>query len=295
MRNYRGFTLVELLVTMVIMAVVGLALTSMLLRSFRVTQSQLQTADMQANMRTSGLVMPLEFREVGYDTNITTGTVTSDLESISATEIQFRAMRGFATTCGTPSLASLQIRKPVYGMRRPTLTDGFLLFVESDPNTRIDDQWIPITVTAVDQTLCGADSAITLTMSTPQVAPGVNLALTQVFVGGPVRYYERMRFGPFVDTDGRTYLGARSVSAGEANYRAVAGPINEATGLSFRYFDRNEAVLDPTTAAPARVRVVEINLQGQSQQAINLAGAANRQRGAMITQTRVALRNTLTH
>ena len=295
MRNYRGFTLVELLVTMVIMAVVGLALTSMLLRSFRVTQSQLQTADMQANMRTGGLVMPLEFREVGYDTNISTGAVTSDLESISGTEIQFRAMRGFASTCGTPSLTSLQIRKPVYGMRRPALTDGFLLFVESDPNTHIDDQWIPMVVTAVDQTLCGEVSAITLTMSTPQVAPGVNLALTQVFVGGPVRYYERIRFGPFVDADGRTYLGARSVSMGEASYRAVAGPIDAATGLSFRYFDKNEAVLDPATAAPARVRVVEINLQGQSQQAINLAGAANRQRGSMITQTRVALRNTLTH
>ena len=295
MRNYRGFTLIELLVTMVIMAVVGTAITAIMLRSFRVSQSQLQTADMQANVRTSGLVMPLEFREVGYDTNITTGAVTSDLELISSTEIQFRAMRGFASTCGTPSLTSLQIQKPTYGMRRPMLTDGFLLFVESDPNTHIDDQWIPMVVTAIDQTLCGTDSAITLTMSTPQVAPGVNLALTQVFVGGPVRYYERIRFGPFVDTDGRTYVGARSVSMGEASYRAVAGPINAATGLTFRYFDKNGAVLDPSTALPASVRAVEINLQGQSQQALNLAGAANRQRGSMITQTRVALRNTLTH
>jgi hypothetical protein len=204
-------------------------------------------------------------------------------------------MRGFASTCGTPSLSSIQIRVPTYGMRRPQTTDGFLLFVENDPNTHIDDQWVPMTVTAIAGSLCGADSALTLSINTPQVAPGVNLALSNLFVNGPVRFYERMRFGPFVDTDGRSYFGARSVSLGEAAYRSVAGPLNAANGLGFRYFDKTGAVLDPAVANPASVRLVEITLVGTTRQNQNLSGSTNRQAGSVTTQTRVALRNTLTH
>lgn len=295
MRTARGVTLVELLITIVILVVVGAALSRVLVQTFRVSGAQVAQAEMQSSVRTGGLVMPLEFREIGYDSNITTNAITSDLESISATEIQFRAMRGQSFTCGTPSLAAIQIRKPTTGLRRPQLTDGFLLYVENDENTGIDDQWVPLTVTAIDNTLCGADSAITLSINTPEVAPGVNLVLSNIFVGGPVRYYERMRFGRFVDADGLTYLGARSVSTGEAAYRAVIGPLNAASGLQFRYLDRNQALLDPATANPAAVRLIEVQVTGLTRQAVSLPGSADRVTRGMRTVTRVALRNTLKH
>jgi hypothetical protein len=115
----------------------------------RVSAGQMVQADMQSNVRTGGLVLPLELRELGYDSNITTNVVTSDLERINASYVQFRAGRGFSATCGTPSLNEWRIRKPVYGMRPPAATDGFMLYVENDPNTGIDDQWIPVTVTAI--------------------------------------------------------------------------------------------------------------------------------------------------
>jgi hypothetical protein len=123
----------------------------------------------------------------------------------------------------------------------------------------------------------------------------VNLQLSQVFVGGPVRWFERMNFGSFVDADGLTYLGARSVSAGEANYRAVAGPLDAANGLRLRYFDRSGNLLDPGTAQPVAVRSVEVRLIGTTTQNIALSGSATRQGGTMTTITRVSLRNTLRH
>jgi hypothetical protein len=123
----------------------------------------------------------------------------------------------------------------------------------------------------------------------------VNLTLSQLFVGGPVRWYERMRFGSFVDADGQTYFGARSVSAGEASYQAVAGPLSAANGLQFRYFARDGTVLDPAVAPPALVRSIQVTIRGLTGQAVNLAGAANRARAGMTTVTLVALRNTLTH
>jgi prepilin-type N-terminal cleavage/methylation domain-containing protein len=296
MRNRRGFSLVELLITMVVLGIVTASLGRILLQTFRVSESQLVQADLQSNVRTGGLILPLEFREIGYDSNITTGAVTPDIEAMATNEIQFRAMRGYSTTCGTPSLNEIRFRKPVTGLRLPLMTDGFLLYVENDENTGIDDQWIPLTVTAINPNgLCGADSAVVLTINTPQVAPGVNLTLASVFVGGPVRYFERIRFGTFVDTDGLTYVGARSVSTGEASFRALVGPLSAANGLQFRYFARNGTALDPATANPAAVRSVQVTIRGLGRQAVNLAGSANRQRAGMTTTTIVALRNTLNH
>ncbi len=296
MKTRRGFTLVELLIVLVVLVLIGAALTKVLVNSMRVSGSQMVQADMQSNVRTGGLVLPLELREVGFDSNITTGAVTSDLELIDAGFVQFRAGRGFSSTCGVPALGEWRIRKPAYGMRAPLLTDGFMLYVENDPNTGIDDQWVPLVVTAIDADgLCGADSAYVLTTSTPETSGGVNLVLTQVFVGGPVRYYERVRFGSFVDADGLTYVGARSVSAGEAAYRAVAGPIAAAGGLTFRYFARDGTQLDPTVAAPVTARSIEVNIVGQTRTTATLAGTMPRVTRGMSTSTRVALRNTLKH
>ena len=302
MNTRRGFTLVELLIVMVLLAIIGGALTRILLNSMRVSAGQMVQADMQANVRTGGLVLPLELREIGYDSNVATAAVTSDIELINASYVQFRAGRGFSMTCGTPSLTEWRIRKPSFGMRAPAVTDGFMLYVENDPNTGNDDQWIPLVVTAIDPDgLCdgGPDSAYVLTTSTPQVQTAlgaVNLPLSNVFVGGPVRFYEVMRFGSYVDADGRSYVGARSISAGEAAYRAVAGPIAAgATGLRLLYYSRSTTLLDPGTANPAAVRTIEVQITGAARNAATLAGTLPRTTRSMFTRTRVALRNTLRH
>jgi prepilin-type N-terminal cleavage/methylation domain-containing protein len=298
MPNRRGFTLVEMLFVVVMLGIMGVVVTRILIGSFRVSRAQLAQADMQSNVRTAGLAVPLELREIGYDSNTTSNVVTSDIEAMALTEIQFRAMRGIGTTCGTPALTELRIRKPPMAMRNPLLTDGYLLFVENDPNLVIDDQWIPVVVTAIDPDgLCGADSAIVLTVTTPDVAPGTPLALSEIFVGGPIRYYERMRFGLFTDADGRDYVGARSVSLGELAYRAVAGPVEQAwpPGFRFVYFNRAGVLLDPGVAAPAEVRMIELTLQGETARTVNLAGTMPNANRSMTVTTRVALRNTLRH
>jgi prepilin-type N-terminal cleavage/methylation domain-containing protein len=296
MPSRRGFTLIELLIVVVMLGIMGVVVTQVLIGSFRVSRAQLVQADMQSNVRTAGLVVPLELREIGYDSNTFTNAVTSDIEAMALTELQFRAMRGIGSTCGTPNLNEFRIRKPPMAMRNPLMTDGYLLFVENDPNLAVDDQWIPLVVTAIDYDgLCGADSAIVLTVTAPDVAPATPLAISEIKVGGPIRYYERIRFGLFTDADGRAYVGARSVSLGEAAYRAVAGPVDQGTGFRFRYFNRAGVLLDPGVAAPADVRTVELTLQGETARTVNLAGSLPNANRSMTVTTRVALRNTLRH
>jgi hypothetical protein len=128
------------------------------------------------------------------------------------------------------------------------------------------------------------------------MAPGVPMALTQLFVGGPVRYYETMYYGTYVGAGGKSYLGGRSLSLGEIAMRPIAGPLAAGTnGLRFRYYARNGSELDPSTANPVDVRTIDILLQGETGQQTTLAGTLPRRTGAMTVQTRVALRNTLRH
>lgn len=296
MRDRRGLTLIELLVVIIMLGIVSVSVSQVVIGSLRISRSQMIQADLQSNVRTGGLVVPLELREIGYDSSVFTNAVSSDVEAIGTDWVQFRAMRGIGYTCGTPALTEFRIRKPPQGFRDPLMTDGFMLFVESDKNIGIDDQWAPLIVTAIDyNSTCGADSAIALTVLPPSLAALVPVQLSMVFVGGPIRYYERMRFGAFVDADGLTYMGARSVSLGELAYRAVAGPLHADNPIRFRYYNRAGVQVAPGAVNPVEVRTIDIELRGITRDSVNLAGSLARRTGAMTVQTRVALRNTLRH
>lgn len=292
-RRRRGVTLVELLVALAVMGIVLGALGQTLIRGFRVSQAQLVRSDMQANVRTGGLILPLELRELGYDSSIVTGAVTSDLVQILQTSIRYHAMRGWSPTCGTPTLSEFRIRKPVFGLREPLLTDRFLLFVENDPNSGVDDQWVTLPVTGINLNgTCGSDPAIVFTTTTPQYSTGVNLTLSQIFVGGPVRWSEEMQMRTFEDA-GRTMLGARSVSLSESSPRTVLGPLSASQGLRFRYFNASGAEVAYGSASTGTVRSIEVQLTGVTSEDVALSGASTRSAGTMGTTTRVALRNTL--
>lgn len=303
MPRRRGFTLVELLIAMVVFGIVGATVARVLINSLRVSQAQVVTADMQSNVRLGGLILPLELREIGYDSNIFVtpgvGAITSDIEAMAQSSITFRAMRGWSPVCDIRSdMLQYKIRKPTFGQRRPLGTDGFLLFVENLEALRWDDQWVRLLLVAsMDQDeLCGADSAIAINLSSvPPVGAGNMLVATNVKVGAPVRYYERMQFGMFVDDDGRTYLGARSLSLGEVRYRAVAGPLDPAAGLRFTYYDASGTEVNPGGGNPGLVRSIDVRLQGETRDRIDLMGSSTRQTGSMVTVTRVALRNTMTY
>jgi prepilin-type N-terminal cleavage/methylation domain-containing protein len=307
-RGRRGFTLVEVMVVMVMMLLVGAALTRVLVNSMRVSRAQMLTADMQSNVRTGTLVLPMELRELGYDSNLN-GVVRSDISAIAATSIQFEAARGFSFLCGAFDLpngaeGTLRIRKPVMGLREPQLGDGFQVYVENNANTGIDDQWLDAQITAIDLNgVCdgGGDPAIILTVSSNGISTtgdglGTNpdVVVSQMFVGAPVRWYEVMNFGSFVDADGMTYLGARSVSQGEANYRPIAGPLDAGLGVRFTYYDKNGLPVVPGVGQPVSVRTVELIIVGQTGSPVALAGTRLATRN-MPTTTRVALRNTLRH
>jgi prepilin-type N-terminal cleavage/methylation domain-containing protein len=298
MLNRRGFSLVELMVSIVLLGIVGVASIRIMQSMMNTTSGQVEVARAQGNGRSGVVALPQELREVGFDTIPITGNAVSDLEAIAAHRLTVKAMRGLGTTCGTPTLTEFRIRKPVWGVRPPVATDGFLLYVESDPNLGVDDQWAPLVVSSIDfNSTCGADSAIALTLTGPPIVDpgsGTAMAISQYFVGGPIRWYERMEYGPVIDpVSHQSFVGARSLSLGEPTLRAVIGPIVDTMAFTFTYYGPTGTVLNPASASPLNVRSIGVSLTTIGQRVTSLAGTTKRVFYRFPVSTRVALRNTL--
>lgn len=253
MTNQRGMTLIELMIAMVIFSIVGGLMLQFIVNTQRLSRDQAERADLQGDLRTGALLVPSELREVGIS------ATASDLQVMGANAIQYRAMRGFGVTCAVGAGEIRLLNSPAIpysGVRRPfAARDRLLLFAEGDPATPADDSWADLVIVAVNMaSTCGARPAIALTVA-PFAAtlPG---GLADIVVGGPARIYEVMRLESYA-AGGRTWLGARSVSAGEVSLMPVLGPL-AANGFQLAYLDAN----GNPTANSTLVRSIRVTLRG---------------------------------
>lgn len=297
MLNRRGLSLIEMLIVVVLLGIIGAALSQVFIAVMGSSSAQVRIAATQGEARVGTLLLPQELREIGYDTNTTTNTASSDLVSIASNQIRFFASRGLGITCGTPTLTEFSIRRNTIGQRIPLLSDRFLLFLEFDPNAAFDDQWVPMKVTAVDlnATCDGTDPAITFTLATaPQIAPGVNMALTNWRLGGPIRWFEEVEYAPVTDgATGEVFVGRRSVSLGEAAFQPIIGPLANTAAFSLVYYDAAGTVLNPASANRLAVRSIEVRLTTSTNANVSLGGSTRRANSTFPVVSRVSLRNSL--
>jgi Tfp pilus assembly protein PilE len=299
MLNRRGITLIELLIVIIMLAIVGASITKVMSVMLNTSTAQITIANSMGEARNGTLSLPQELREVGFDTNTTTLSASTDLLAIAPHRISFRAMRGMGITCGTPTLTEFRILKPIIGQRLPRDTDEFLLFVENDPNAGFDDVWVPMIVTSIDlNSSCGTNPAITFTLAAAPLlkstTPTVAMAISQHRVGGPIRWFERVEYAPFIDgTSGQAFIGVRSISLGETAMSPVIGPLPDTTHFTLTYFDRQGTALDPATADPLTVRSIGVAITTITERSSSLSGSTNRSTNQYPMYTRVALRNAL--
>jgi prepilin-type N-terminal cleavage/methylation domain-containing protein len=297
MLNRRGLTLLELMISILLLAIVGMATTSLVRSMITTTTAQVRIAAAQGNARSGILAIPQELREVGYDTVANNNTISSDLLSLGANRITFRAMRGMGITCGTPTTMEFRVRKPIIGAREPLATDGFLLYLESDPNLVGDDQWVPMLVQSIDyNSTCGADSAIAFTLSAEPIytPPNQKMAISQHFVGGPIRWFEVIEYGPIVDAmTNQAFIGVRSISLAQGALTPIIGPLPDTASFAFTYYNAAGAVLNPAVALPTDVRSIGLMIKTVVNSVVSLAGTSKRKLVRDSVQTRIALRNAI--
>lgn len=251
MRTRRGFTLVELLMGLIIMGMVASVIARVFISQQRLTVAQVEQASMQANVRTGTLILANELRELA--TSVSGGT---DIKTFTATTLTYRAMRSLALACGITS-GSVRIREaPIYGARPITAgRDSMLLFVEHDPSTAGDDEWVRLPITGITASNClTPDNDPALRLASSGVPPA-----SEVRLDAPVRTFEIMRIAPVI-AGSHNWLGAHSLTKpGGEPLTPVAGPITVA-GLSFIYLDANGNV----TGTRNNIRSIRIVLRGQT-------------------------------
>jgi len=269
MRNHRGFTLIELMVGLVIMLVVTGAVYKLLTTTQRVSRAQAERTDLQSNVRTASIVVPNELREI----NTVEGSAIAsqnDILTATGTSITYRAMRGMGFVCQAPTSSEIRIKKTSFdGTRAPVaVRDSIYVFMEgADPDASTDDSWQPARIGAVDpNSTCGADAAYRFTIN-PAVAA---FTAANVPVGTPVRLYEVMELSLYAN-GGESWLGARSVSAGEVSAQPVLGPLVAGTGLSFEYLNKAAGNSIGTLNS---VKTVKMTVRGITDDAITTGGGS---------------------
>ncbi len=277
MMNRRGFTLVEMLVALILLAIVGGVIYKVLISQQRLTRAQTEQASLQSNVRTGALMLPTELRELG------SGSIAAaDIIHMDADSITYRAMRSTGVACNVTT-TMISVREDMfYGARPPEpVRDSVLLFVEANPNISGDDTWVTLQINAVISggAFCGATPAMTIITSIPPAT------VNSIAVSAPVRTFEVMRLKLYAQ-GGQNWLGASSISMAEP-YEAVLGPLT-ANGLNFVYRDSVGGI----TAVRERVRTIDITIRGVSDRTVHTAsgnGPVGRLQDSLFT--RVALRN----
>jgi len=265
-----GFSLIELLMALVVMAIVGNAILAMVIAMQRITRQQSEVAALQGSLRTGLQLLQAELLELAPE----------DLTDLSDRQLGYRAMRGIGETCELGT-TELKLRKATYaGLRPPTYgRDGLWLFLDGDSTRTTDDRWIVLDLGGVAASACpDGEEAWSL---------GISLApedLARGWVPGPIRTFEQMEIGQ-VQADGQEWLGIRSIGFGEESLVPVTGPVPW-NGVRFRYLDQDDAL----TGNPLAVTSILITLRGVTERPVGIGN------GGVIAPTdsltlRIRLRN----
>jgi prepilin-type N-terminal cleavage/methylation domain-containing protein len=275
----RGFTLVEILISLVLVSLVTGAIYQVLVSNQRLSRAQAERVDLQTTVRTGALVVGSELREV----NIGAAPRGDIYAPLTPTGIRYRAMRGVGLVCQVVAPNQFKLGGmtggTVLGYRAPSTNDSLFVFWEgTDLDVGTEDEWVGFKISAVTAGVCGVNPAVVLTVNN-DAAGAAAFAKVQTPPPGypagvpantPARIWEAMELASYLaPADGKWWLGIRSISAGEA-LQPVLGPLVDANGLRLQYLDVNGAV----TADVSKVRSIGVELRGVTSQAISRSGSS---------------------
>lgn len=249
MTSRRGFTLVEAILAVVLLAIVGQSILRLMTVSQRLFRAQSERAALQATVRAGTALLPAELRELG----------PGDIMALAPDQIVYRAMRSAGVACAVAAGRLSLRRELIYGYRSiAAARDSLLLFVEHDPSTAADDAWeiLPVSGPAGAGLCPDGGAAVVVPSTVPAATVGA------VALDAPIRTFEVMQ-ARLYQSGGQYWLGSRSVSGGESQVQPVIGPL-ASDGIRFRYLDSAGV----PTSLPAAVRLIGLTVRGVSDGAI---------------------------
>jgi prepilin-type N-terminal cleavage/methylation domain-containing protein len=250
MRNRRGLTLVELLVTMLLLSIVGAALTRVLVKQQQAYKDLSATTAAKRELRLGATALPAELRSVS--------SAGGDVTAMTESEITMRSYIGSSIVCERAS-AGDRFWIPPSNLANHTLTTfvyapevGDVLFVFNDDSLKgaEDDSWSEHQIVSLDNAAGGC-------ATTPYTDPALDVGKARrryhvspilpdsIKPGAVVRFSRPVRYKLYTEASGAWYLGIQEYRSGAWQATSpLAGPFRpfasgdaNPSGLQFRYYD----------------------------------------------------------
>lgn len=297
-RARRGFTLAELMISLVLFGLVMATGMQVLVRQQRFHRGANQTVEMRGNLRHASAVLPADLRAI-YPAG-------GDVTAWSRGSISFRAITASAVVCLKPT--ATQVLLPPLGltqnntlstwMSAPQVGDSILVYDENVGIGNDDDLWRAYRITAI-ATVVGASAcpvASGFTVAADAAKPSYLVTLsaampTTIVPGAPVRAFRPTTYEIYQAGDDRWYLGVSDCIAGRtpacSDPQPVSGPYRpfslntDISGLTFWYFSADGTALDPDTDDPATIARIQVVVRGETATPFNSSSATGTYRDSL--------------
>lgn len=249
----RGVTLVELLVSLVIMAIIGTALTRMTMSQARFFSQFAAKRGARSATRGAMGMMLADLRMVDP---------TSGIESVSSTSIQVKAPYAFGVACHTSGTTTYVSLFPTDSAMYAGATFSGYAWRDSTSGNYVYDT--VATVGASTASKCAADSVAVL------VGRGQVVAITSSEaappVGAPVFLYQELRYSIQNSAAVPGTLGIWRTVVDAGTSEEIVAPFKNPS--SFRFYVLNRDTAQTPVPPLDQIRGFEISLTGASQNII---------------------------
>jgi prepilin-type N-terminal cleavage/methylation domain-containing protein len=284
-----GFTLIELVVATAIAAIVGATLLMTFRRQERFYGAATDVMSVRSQLRDAADVLVADIRGAAV--------ARYGFPVMTDTAVELFATVGTSVVCAVPSGRTLFLPPSVLSSGA-VLTSfvaapdtGDIALVYANPFNNPDSaRWIESRISGfTTRSIASSCPPATGFTTIGDAGPGYALTLqnavdSAIRKGSPIRFLRRSRYSIYRSSDGESYLGYRRCNAIGASVcttiQPVSGPYlsyskNGASGLGFRYFDKNGSELSDVGLSQGVARV-DVVLRGETRRAVSLAGDAMR-------------------
>ena len=289
----RGLTLIELMISIVLLGLLGGLIIGFLLKQERFYAGASEMLLTRSQVRQAAVMMPSDLRGIS--------SAGGDIYAMTDTSIEFRSTFGSSYVCAS-TRASSQISVPPVTLAKgsaltvwsqtPVINDSLALYVDSTNASAKDDSWsvhrITATSVAFSNAAPGCLSATGMMKSTDVSAANPSYAFTlspqqsaTVSAGAAVRFFKKVHYSLYKAADNNWYLGyfdCRTSRVPVCNtIQPIAGPLRpyitgspELAGLRFTYYD----TLGNVTTNKLAVSRISVLLQGEGTKTVQLVGSS---------------------
>ena len=284
-RVRRGFTLIELMVAIVLLAIVAGGMMGIIVRQQQFYSGSSGILETRGSVRDGMAMLTSDLRSLSPSNN--------DIYAMGRTFIDFRLNAGAGTVCTisvdrktvtVPPLVLTNKNGLTSWISAPQSGDSVFVYDADTSTNAFDDKWdgAQLSASATSAASCPTTTGFTTTAS--EASSGWQVPLSQalpatVQVGAALRFFRRARYQLFQASDGLWYLGfydclpTRSPAC--TSLEPVSGPYLPAansgpSGLELTYYDANGAV----TTDSSLVRRIGIVTRAESRSIIHMPGRA---------------------